>query len=66
MALALWQGVAVGPLQEGGNRLVEPMLRITRCERSGDRTPFRVANILSHLIAERAFAKGGQTLTQIR
>ena len=66
MALALWQGVAVGPLKEGGNRLVEPVLRVTRCEWPGDRSPFRVANILRHLIAKRTFAEGGKTPTQVR
>lgn len=64
MPLAVWQGVAVFLLQEGANRLIERVLVVSGAKRTGDQPALGVADVLGHLLAQRALAESRQPLTQ--
>ena len=65
MPLTLRERVAVGALQERGHRLVERVLVVGRRERPRDRPPFRIADVLGDLVAQRALAEPRETLPQV-
>jgi hypothetical protein len=65
VALTLRERIAVGALQEPRHRLVKRVLVVARRERSRDRPPLGVADVLGNLIAQRALAEHREALPQV-
>ena len=64
MPLPLGKRVAVLALEKGGDRLVESVLVVGRLERPRDRPPLGVADVLRHLVAQRALAEDREALPE--
>src|SRR5437660_11252948 len=65
MPLAARERIAVRPLQKRRHSIIERVLILARLERPRDRSPFRITDEFSHLVAEGALAEYREPLPQV-